>query len=38
MKISAIVAASHHNGLHRVGGAIILILYLVFALAILLWT
>lgn len=38
MKVTAIVAASHHNGLHRVGGGVIVTLYLVFALAVLLWT
>ncbi len=37
MKFVAIVAASHRNGLHRIGGAVIVMLYLVFALAIILW-
>lgn len=37
MKFVALAAASHRNGLHRVGGAVILVLYLIFASAVILW-
>jgi cation:H+ antiporter len=37
MKFISLLVASHHNGLHRVGGAVIMLLYLLFALAIMLW-
>jgi cation:H+ antiporter len=37
MKLVALGAASHHRGLHRVGGAVLVGLYLIFALVIVLW-
>jgi len=37
MKLVAVAAASHRNGLHRGGGAILLVLYAIFALVIALW-
>jgi len=37
MKCFALVASSHRNGLHRVGGAVLVGLYLVFALMIIGW-
>jgi Ca2+/Na+ antiporter len=37
MKFTAIIAASNRNGLRRIGGAVIVMLYFLFALAIILW-
>jgi Ca2+/Na+ antiporter len=37
MKIVTLVAASHHRGLHRIGGATIAMFYLIFAVVIVLW-
>jgi len=37
LKVISLLVASHRNGLHRVGGAVIVLLYLLFALAIMLW-
>jgi cation:H+ antiporter len=37
MKLVAVVAASHRHGLHRVGGAILVSLYLAFAIVIACW-
>jgi cation:H+ antiporter len=37
MKLVALVAASHRHGLHRVGGALLLVLYFIFALVIIFW-
>jgi hypothetical protein len=37
MKFISQLVASHHNGLHRIGDAVIMLLYLLFALAIMLW-
>jgi len=37
LKFISLLIASHRNGLHRIGGAVILFLYLLFALAIMLW-
>jgi cation:H+ antiporter len=36
-KLVALAAASHRHGLHRNGGAVLTVLYLVFALVIVLW-
>jgi cation:H+ antiporter len=37
MKCVAVTASSHHRGLHRGGGAVLVVLYLVFALVIVFW-
>lgn len=37
MKLVALAAASHHRGLHRFGGGLLVALYLVFAVIIVLW-
>jgi len=37
MKLVSLVAASHRNGLHRAGGVVIMMLYLLFVLAIVVW-
>lgn len=37
MKFVALASASHRHGLHRAGGAVLVVLYLVFALLIVLW-
>ena len=37
MKLVALVAASHHHGLHRISGALIVLLYIIFALVIMHW-
>lgn len=37
MKVVALAATSHRYGLHRIGGAVLVVLYLMFALAIVLW-
>jgi len=37
LKVISLLVASHRNGLHRAGGAVIVLLYLLFALAIMLW-
>jgi cation:H+ antiporter len=37
MKLVALIAASHHHGLHRIGGAFIVLLYMIFALVIMHW-
>jgi cation:H+ antiporter len=38
MKSVALIAASHRRGLHRIGGAILVGLYAIFAVVIVLWT
>jgi cation:H+ antiporter len=37
MKLVALAAASHRHGLHRVAGAVLVGLYLIFAMVIVLW-
>ncbi len=37
MKLVALISASHRHGLHRAGGALLIVLYFIFALAIVAW-
>ncbi len=37
MKLFALIAASHRHGLHRISGAVLVLFYVLFAAAMLLW-